>query len=246
MIVMRPHKIWSIDKAVTATPATNYVKEWVNDGNVLRPIKLPGGSGAITLTGTAGDVDLIVLVNSNIRSPATVAVSGGFGAFTIPALRPGGIPYNPYIKLGAPVNVGSVTVTITGSSEPVIIGEILVGLSETWDLLSDTNDGSQVNPSIGQGGDEWDVHSIPPYTPDIEYRTLGGTMWANATEFQFIRDWKSATRGNSLPSIAIPDDESNDAYAIKFDSLSWIKKRGLPDPLYSVTVAFTEFERTRF
>jgi hypothetical protein len=246
MIVMRPHKIWSIEKTVTATPATNYTKEWVNDGNVMRPIKLTGGSGSIVLAGSAAVVDLAVLVNTNLQSPATVNVSGGFGAFTIPALRPGGIPYNPFIKLETPVNVASLTFTFADNPEDIIIGEILVGLSETWDLLSDTNDGSQVNPNIDQGGDEWDVHSIPPYVPDIEYRTLGGTVWADATEFQFIRDWKSATRGNSLPSIAIPDDDSNDAYAIKFDTLSWIKKRGLPNPLYSVTVAFTEFERTRF
>lgn len=243
MRVVRPHLIRSFGQTVTASLAANYQPAWGVDGNALTPIKLSGGSGTVQISGMSGTADVVALVNNNLQSPATASIGGSWGAFTIPALPPSGIAYNHFILLGAPVAVGSLTITIANNPEDVVIGEVVVGLSEVFEFLSDENDGGQANEGIPPDTAEGDVSSIAAYDPMIEYEDLNGSAWANEDEYTFLREWKGGTRANSRLSLFIPDVGLPHAPAMRFDSLRWRQVRGNPNPLWKITAAFSEFDR---
>lgn len=248
MRVIRPHNMWSLFKTASGPVDTTngYDIAWLTDGATGRPVRGTSGGGAYGIAGTAANVDTVVLVNTNVASPATVSVDNGFGSMTIPAARPGAIPRNPFIRLLTPVSVSNLTVTIASNPSTLMLGEILVGLSEPWDLLSDNNEFS-----MGDFGyrhdDEVSMTSVPPYDLGTMQRTLTGSAFATMTDLQFVQDWFTGTRFGTWPSIIIPNEQDNDAWAVYFsDRVTWQQIRGYPDYLFQMNVSLTEYKQTRW
>jgi hypothetical protein len=248
MLVMRPHKIWSMFKAVSAAPVfdSTFQAAWATDGWPNTPFKAPTGDGSLTISGPAGQVDLIVLSHHNLVSPATVAFGGtAAGAIVVPVARPNGIPYNIFVKLNAAVSMASLTITVSGNPTPFIIGEVLAGLSESFDLLSDDNSDTYNVGSIDH--DDIDVSSVPGYDLPWDQRVKTGSNWATATEKAFLHDWLAAQRGNTRPSVIIPNPEENDAWTVLVaGGLSGKQIMGAPNQLHHCSMTFKEVKRSRW
>jgi len=247
MIVMRPHKIWSLfQSAACGTVQTTYDAAWATDGIPGRPIKSTSTGIAVTITGTAGMVDLVVVSHSNIWSPATITLSGDIStSIAVPAARPNNIPFNYFVLLGSPVSVDSLTVTVASNASNVVIGEILAGLSEEWNLLSDDNEGTYEIFPIAV--DDSEITSVPGYSRGRERRSLRGSNYASATDYTFLNNWMAATWDNTRPSVIIPNENDNDAWVVKLNtSFSFSQIIGDPSRLYKASIGFTEFPRQRW
>lgn len=249
MIVLRPHKIWSLGKTVTfPTLQTTYTLGWATDGVPGNPVKGTTTGGVITLAGAAGMVDTLVMVNHNLGSPATVVVTGDISTtITVPTMRPNGIPFGIFKKVASPVSVSSLVFTIASNAANIIIGEIYAGLAEEWDLLSNDNQFVYNVYPLSQP-DESEMSSVAPYAGGREGRVLTGTNFADATELTFMQDWLAATYEGTRPSVIIPNPAINDAWSVKLGmALTHSQKRGDPDYLHEgVSVSFTEHIRSRW
>lgn len=247
MIVLRPHKIWSMFKPVTMpTIQSSYQPAWATDGIPGRPVKSSTTGAVITIAGTAGSVDLIALTNHNLAPPATVVLSGDVaGSIVVPPMRLNNIPYGIFVKLGAPVSCASLIVTIASNPTNVSIGEVFAGLSETWDLLSEDNEfGYRIIPL--ETPDDNEASSVPGYSAGRVARSLRGSSYMNLTEKAFAEDWQDASWDNTRPSLLIPNPEDNDAWAVKVGlELTYRQIRGEPQRLLMGNFQFNEYVRSR-
>lgn len=191
-------------------------------------------------------VDTFILANHNLESPATAVVSGdAAGAFSVPVMRPGGIPYGLWFTLSSPVSVSNLTLTIASNPTDIRIGEFIVGLKEELAVLLNGND--QMDESgMFDHDDEGDVGSLPPYDPGWERMTFTGSLLATGTERQFVRDWVSGARGNTRPGVIIPYADVNEAYVVKVSQCSFQEVVGEGNRLYDGQFTFLEFKRNRW
>lgn len=247
MRVIRPQNMWSYYKAVSGSVLNaTYLPDWAADGRFSRPFRGAGTGGSFTISGAAGMVDMLVLGNSNIMGGATVSVSGSVTEnFTIAAARPNEIPRNPFIWLDTPVSVSSLTVTVAGNADPFVVGEFFAGLSEPFDFLEQDNEfGFEIYYIETE---DVDVSSVIPTDLGAEARELSGGAWLTLQQRTFMEDWVSGSMGNTRPTILIPNESDDDAWACKVSAkITYKQKRGDPDRLYYGNMTLTEWKRHRW
>lgn len=247
MRIVRPSKLWSLDKGVTGTaPVATFPLSYLTDGIPGTPARWDATGCNFTVTGSAQMVDTLVLANSTLSGSATAVVSGDISdSFPITAARDSGIPLSYLILLDTPVSVDSLTVTIAGASNPVIVGEFLAGLSEQWDLLAESNQWEYNYKNVDFSG-SLDMSSVPPHDIGVEWFTGGGSNYADKTELEFLWNWVGGTRGNTKPSIVIPNEEDGYALVCRMDlKVSHSQKIGTPR-LNMASISFVEHERSRW
>lgn len=132
---------WSAHATVSTSGVdTDYTADWLCDTRPNRPVRWTSGGMSATIPATLGAVDVIVVGNHNLDAGLTITVSGDVHlTFTVPSLPPDGVPLNPFTLVGSPSSADSITISVSGNSEDVIIGEIAIGALETIGLpLLDT------------------------------------------------------------------------------------------------------------
>lgn len=199
-----------------AYPATNG-----NNGDPSKPLKASTTGTVITL-GAVGALEAFAIINHNLfGATVTLAAGGGFSqAITIPARGADGQSINAWLDLrDAAGRSGSWTLTITGASANVAIGE-LVGVTAFRPLpfllgveLAKKHPRIQHKTFYG--------HKLE-YDRGIRIRRASGDLISD-TDRQFVLDLWDATKGPLLPWLFIPDVDVNDAWLVQFtdEELSW-------------------------
>lgn len=221
--------------SVSGTVDDTYDPDWLTDGIPGTPVQVAGGGLSLTATPAGSpSCDLFAIVNHTISVNATVGGSAS-GTIVAGALDDDGIRLNPFLRLGSPVSVGSVSLSAS-NPDPAIVGEFYGGLSvalEAYELHFDAGD-----PFPWEG----EFTSIAPYDPGLSYqRRLYGEVVLDDAGYALIQHWYAATRRGTRPSLVIPDDAINDAWACLFRY-----QRRYEETVHFVTLEILEIPRTRW
>jgi hypothetical protein len=230
---------------VTGAVDATYDPTWLVDGRTGWPVRKTGTGGAWTITGPAQDIDVLCVGHHTIRPAATVAISGGLtDTIVIPAWPSNNIPFNGVKVRALVAGVTSLTLTVSGNTEPaVIIGEFCAGLSKelpvtlTKDTEFSVNDFKVARPI--------DMAFVPPHDKAMEARRWRGTALLTLEQLADVEDWQRAQRAGTRPSLIIKDwPTANDAQFVDFVGLTSVVPRG---PLMvKVEMVFQEFPRGRW
>src|SRR5688500_15660686 len=129
MRLVSPHRS-ILFAPVTGSVDATYTKDWLTDGRPDYPVRKTGDLSLAIAPSPAVSVDVIAVCLHNIRQAASINLTGDV-TNTIPtaAHPPNGIPKNWFRLLDAPVSVDSLTLAVTGNTEPIVITELYAGLS---------------------------------------------------------------------------------------------------------------------
>lgn len=196
---------------VSGSVDANYAAAWLTDGLPGWPVKKTGDLSLTVAPSPALELDVIAVVNHNIREAASITLGGDLSSSIVTAAHPpDGIPHNWYRRLSAPASVDSLILGVTGNVDPVIIGELYAGLSMEFDVdfrHGRTFDPGEPFPWEGEAG------AMAPYDNGVaQPRRLAGELALEDDEFAELIAWQQATRKGSRPSLVIPDDTKNDAW----------------------------------
>jgi hypothetical protein len=217
-----PGNSFSMTNQDAAYPATNG-----NDRDPSKPLKATGNSTVITL-GAVGALEGFAIIHHNLfGATVTLAAGGGFSqAMTIPANTADGQPVNPWLDLrDAAGRTGSWTLTITGASANVWIGE-LVGVTDLQPMPLLLNvEFAKRHPIIKH---TTFYHHDLKYDRGIRYGRATGSL-IDDDDRQLVLDLWDATRGPLYPFLFIPDVDVNRAWLAEFSDEEMAWTRGGPD-----------------
>ncbi len=253
MLFARPDEWWSRASTASGSIDSDYQAQWLVDGRLGYPVRSTSVNLSMDLSGPAGDVGLVVVGNHNLIVPVTI--SGDVSASVVPAATrpPNGIPLNPFALI-EPVQTGvtDVGVDVASNDLTVIIGEVvLAAYRELTPVKIDDNAFLHTDFARDQGGE---FLSVPPYDPRLAARRLSGSQYYDTATRDVIIAWFEAQRAGTWPSILIPDPDVNDAWFVKFKTLSYTQVKpvavsGSPavsDALWLVSFEFDEYPRSRW
>ena len=245
---MRP-AWWSHHATVSSGSVDpDYSAAWLCDINPGRPVRWTSGAMSATISATLGVVDAIVIGHSNLQAGLTVTIAGDIHLnWLTPTVPPDGIPLNSFGLVGSPSMADSFSVSISGNSADIVIGEIAAGALETIGLpLLDSHRLQDYAPTIEP---QVDVSSVLPYDKGIAQRIFTGTYLLTNTEMDTVRAWYQAQRGLSRPSVIFPDTTVQDAWFVRFKSLEAkpiVSSATATDRLWMATLTFEEMQRSRW
>lgn len=214
MRMVSPHRSL-LFAAVSGTVDADYQAAWLTDGRPGFPVRRTGDL-SLTVTPAASKlVDVVAVCHHNIRQAASIALGGSLSS-TIPTVAhpPDGIPHNWYRRLAEPVSVATLELDVTGNTDPIVIGELVAGLS--WAPEAGIRSGRQVD-----GGEpfawEGEFSVTPPYDPGVAApRRLSGELALTGDEWSEFLAIHAAQRNGTRPVLLIPDDTVNDAWLAVF------------------------------
>ena len=242
MKFMAPDDIMTLYGTVSGGAATGYEDDWLVDGKPGRPAKTTTSTPPWVITGpTSKTVSLVVVANHNIDAGKTIAITGGVSVnLTGPAARGNGIPVNPWAIVQSPASTNTITVTISGNSVALIVGEVLAG------TLSDVDKGLLMGATTEylSGSDRTgsSLASLMPYDEGVVQRSISGTVIGPQATMDALEGWWEATRGDSRPSVLIPYEDLNDAWV---GHLTNFRAQTVSN-LWRITFTFVEFPRSRW
>ena len=238
-----PHLIWSYSRTgnVSGTAVDDeYNINWLTDGRGSFPILVDGNSGSWTVVNTAALIDTVAICNHRVK--VDVAVSGGISGTILPAVAEvQDILLNPFLRVAAPASTSSLTISISGNSEDIIIGELVAGPLQTI-RLPFWEDESMEERDFSNASD--DDNGIPPYDEGEEGRIWTGRQIYTTAELTILRNWRKAQRGASLPSLIIPELAVNDAWLGRIEIVGWSPAGGAG--LWRVEFRIIEYKRSRW
>ncbi len=247
-----PNKNWGLFATVTgATASDDHELSWLVDGRPGFPLRIDGGSASIVITGTSPVLpDVIAVCHHLLDAGLVIGVSGDVsGSLTVPEYPPNNVPYNVWDIVTPSSPVGDLTLTITGNTTDILIGEIVIGEAVALDpslRISDATFGNRRYLNSTQP----ELSGIPPYTERARSRTLKGSGYYGSDMVQVILDWFDSqdTYAYPVPSLLIPDsDDPNDARLVQLlePSFSRVGPIG-SDVEYLVELEFIEHPRGRW
>lgn len=258
------HKNWGLFGGVSdGSPSagdSDHELSWLTDGRPGFPLRLIGGTGTIAVTppaptspATVPAVTLIALCNHLLDAGLVVGVSGDVsGTITVPAYPRNGVPFNAWNMVevaSPPVDVANVILAITGNSDDIVIGEVVIGEALA---LEDSLRLEDVSASVRRflNTQNNPLSGIPPYSERAESRLISGSQYYDQTDLDAILDWFRSEDASpyQVPSLLIPNsDDPTDARLVTFAAEpTWTQLRAGDDPLYLVQLTFNEFPRTRW
>ena len=200
-------------------PATNG-----NDKDPADPLKATTTSTVITIT-FSGNVVLqaIALINHNlVGSTCTLANAAGYSqTITIPARTSDGQCVNAWRDMRTDANTTDDiwTLTITGASANVAIGEIVLVTT-----LNELNwrygvEFAAIHPAIQL---TTFYRSRLTYDTGIRIRRASGQLRKETDKATLLSIWQQA-KGPVLPFLLIPELANNDAWMVRFtdDEFQW-------------------------
>lgn len=243
---MRSDEIWSLNGTVTTTAGTtdsDYTDDWLVDKRPNWPARATNGTVTWSVANTAGYVDGIGIFNHNLDAALVVTIGGGISTtITIPTARPNGIPRNPFKSVTAAPACATLTIAVSGNTNPVTIGSFYAGKKRSF-----PHTGLSVR---GLGGSEDDMRhrtegqTMMPYDYGLRARPLRGNTVCTTAELDDLIAWQESQRGGSIPSILVMDDTANDARLV-YMTLAY---DSIPNAsgLWEATLTFQEIPRVRW
>lgn len=260
--LMKPSDMFSLygDVSIGAGVVdSDYDEAWLTDGRIGRPVRSTTGALTFTVTnatftpGTlptqpSGHVNksLVVLANTNVRG-ATITVSGDLaGSITAPTAQSNGILFSPYLLATLVPTLATVTVTITGATDDVIIGEVIIGSAiELWPPPAPKDQSIEWNdfPMENAGGE---FSSIQPYYRGIESRKLTFTQYYSRTMLDELIKAQRSQRAGEQPLVLVPNTTINDAWVVYMGPVKYSLHAGGPVQMFRVELTFTEYPRSNW
>ncbi len=201
-----------------------YPATYGNDKDPANPLKSTTTSTVITIT-FSGNVVLqaIALINHNlVGATCTLANAAGYSqTITIPARTSDGQCVNAWrdMRLDANTTDDIWTLTITGASANVAIGEIVLVTT-----LSELNwrygvEFASIHPAIQL---TTFYQSKVTYDTGIRVRRASGQLKKDTDKATLLSLWQQ-TKGPVLPFLLIPELANNDAWMVRFaeQELEW-------------------------
>lgn len=209
MRLVSPHQSLMF-AAVAGTVDTTYQASWLTDGRAGFPAKTTGNLSLAVTPAAAQLCDVFAVHHHSIRQAATIALTGDVtNSIPTAAHPPNAIPHNWFRLLEEPVSISTVTLGITGNTDPVI-ASFYAGLSfapECGLRAGVELDPGQVRAMLGEHG------IITPHDDGVsEPRGRRGELLLSAAEFAALLNLREAQRKGSRPCLYIPDDAVNDAW----------------------------------
>lgn len=239
---LRPDEMYAVGGTVTGGADTNYLDEWLVDGRPGRPVRAATGSETWTIVGTAAAVGIAALGNHNVDAGRMITLGGDISAtMTGPTLPPNGIPLNPWVTFTEVAGVDEVTVDIASNTVPIVVGEFVCGKRRTLERNLAVRPAFKASYQTVRH--EAEFNSLMPYDKGIVSRTLSGTVVLSDTGLADVQAWWDATRGNTKPSLIIPNSNVQDAWLVEFTEFSY---EPASKNVNHVSLTFTEYPRSRW
>lgn len=249
-----PSLNWALFAVVSGiTPDDDYELDWLTDGRPGFPLRVASGGGAINLAKAAGEVNVVAICHHLLDAGLSVALSGDIAdSIVIPAYPPNGVPLNAWklVTAGSPTEVDSLTLTISGNSTDIVIGEVVAGFALVLDpslKLDSARFGVRRYLNAPSGNE---LSGIPSYSEGARSRTLTGSGYYDAATLQDILDWFDSQDAYPypVPSLLIPDsDDDTDARLVTLAEPSYTRVGPIGSEVeYLVDLTFNEYPRTRW
>lgn len=266
-LYIRPDKNWALFGTVSDGSPTDgdpdHELSWLVDGRPGFPLRLNSSTNAISIQNPDGgiDINLVAICHHLLDAGLTVTISGGaFGTIQIPAYPVNGVPFNAWDTVsagspapppGSPDSIVTLTITITGNTGDIVIGELIAGeaLALEPSLRIDTaNFGLR---TFVNGPSQNALSGIPPYSERAEARAIRGSQYYSQAMLDAILDWYRAQDAfpYPVPSLLILDsDDATDARLVTFASEPrWTRAGPEGSEIeFLVEVDFNEYPRTRW
>ena len=200
MRFMSPHLMMTLGASVSGTVDSDYDANWLCDGDPSFPIRTTT-SASYTITGSStADIDGIVVANHNLDAGTNVVFSSGLTATVVADdVPPNDIRLNAFATI-TPATASGCTLTITGHSGPIVIGEVLIGQFQEMRTLPPSSNLSMVPFEVPNAGEFGGLSQ----DRGAESRVFGGTVYVDEATKGLLDDWYRACRNNSLPSVIVP------------------------------------------
>jgi hypothetical protein len=243
MAWMSPHEMMTLFGSVSGGAATGYVDDHLVDGQLGRPAKTGSSTPPWVITGlTSMYVDTVVVHNHTVDAAKTIAISGGVSVnLTGPAIPPNGVRFNPFGYVASPQTTNTITVTISGNSIDIIIGEILAGRRRelgTYGVLA--HHGIRYLHSAERPDSK--LTALAGHDDGVEQRAIDCEVMCDLTGKTMIEDFWRATRGNTRPGVLIPFGSINDAWVGHMEDFQATDTAGA----FKATFTFVEAPRGRW
>jgi len=260
-LYIRPDKNWALFGTVSdGSPSDgdpDHELSWLVDGRPGFPLRLTGGTAQIVITNPLGAVNLVAICHHLLTAGLSVGITGDVvGTIQIPAYPVNGVPFNawdtvsPGSPQGSPEGVDRLTITITGNTGDIVIGELVAGDALALDpsLRIDT---AAFGLRSFVNGVQNPLSGIPPYSDRAEARTIRGSQYYPQATLDAILEWYRAQDAYPypVPSLLIVDsDDATDARLVTFASEPRWTRVGPEgsDVEFLVEVDFLEYPRTRW
>jgi hypothetical protein len=231
-LLLAPNRNWALFAAVSDGSPTaadpDHELAWATDGRPGFPLRLNSGSGVITLTKTAGEVDLVALGHHLLPEALSVAISGDVsGSIVIPDYPSNGVPYNAWTRiggspLGSPAEVDTLILTISQGSpaDDIVIGEVFAGVPLVLDpsLKRDTTRFGVRRYMNARSGNE--LSGVPPYSERARSRPITGSQYYDEAMVQALLDAFDSQDAYAYPVpclLILDSDDPTDARVVTME-----------------------------
>jgi hypothetical protein len=194
------------------TPPATYSDDWLTDGNLNYPGYQSGGSLSATASFSSRQIDAAVVANHRIRQAASITT--GIGAIATNPWPADDIPRNWGILLASPVTISSLSLAVTGNTDPVIIGELWAGLTSKF---PDFQHGTRLSP---QAPFLWEgeYESLAPQEAGVAaQRRRTGRITLTDAQFEELDEVFLSQRLGKRPIMYMDNDlEEDDMWMCQF------------------------------
>ncbi len=253
MKFMSPHLMMTLGASVSGTvDGDSYDANWLCDGDPSFPIKTTSGSASFTITGTStSGINGVVVANHNLDEGASITFGGGVSASLLaPAVPANDIRVNAWDTITS-TSASGCTFAVSGNSNPVIVGEVLVGVFQEMRTLPPNPDAPMRPFQVPFSGE----YGGMAYDRGAEARSLSGTVYVRHSTKILVDEWYRACRNNSRPSVIVPfehevaspgspsGDTDQDAWVVLWDVYN---PRPYVRDYWALQVGWTELPRYRW
>lgn len=241
MLIMGAHKMLRAASVTGTVDGDSYDPDDLCNHDPHNPVKTPSGSASFTVTAVASltGINGIALVNTNL-DVSIVATFSGLDTVTALPVPENDIRLNPFKQLASPAgSVSGYTLSLSGNSADVTIGEAVAGIfEEVFPLPARPS-----SPYEGFGIMHPGEFGGMAYSKGGEARGFGGTGLVTDAEKVILESCYRASRENSLLTIIVPFDWADDAWAVIWDQF---EAKPHSDDQWEVTVVWREIARLRW
>lgn len=237
-LFMAPADMQTLYAPVSGPAEALYSNDWLTDGLPGKPLRAVDGSAAWSTTNPPKDVNGFAIVNHDLDAANEPEVTGDAeGTLIVPPYHDQ-YPVNPFVLLEEPVeDVQNLTLTITGNSQIVVVGQFVAGFFREVDLFEQ---GGAVAPVSFNHQADGQMGNIAVYDQQKAARTIKGTARVTPAGAEALMRWFWSTRDGVRFGLIVPDSTINDVWAVKFTAMP---ERTIKGGMHSMTLSFLEIPR---
>lgn len=237
--------------ATVSGPVINatYQLAWLVNGLPNLPLRAGTPTPAWDLSAaSAVAVNFAAAINTNLPEGATVTFSGDIATVVTQPAYAGRIPLNGWALVAGDedlttMDATDVTATVAGTSDDVIIGELVVGRARELPRPIEPG-GERSYTRMNPVADAQQHGQYQVFRRDKAARTFNGTSTTTLAGMDALQAWYDATNDGERMSVVVPDPLKNDAWAVYFDGEFGYRKIG-PD-LFEISLRLIEIPRRRW